>query len=227
MSGVTGHSDPNNAVEARNYLLGKNSLGNFVNPCTFPYCEVRGGINCSEVNKVFWASGDPVTNVGWICDQNRDTRNLVSTGPFLLEKDKPQDIIIAYVLGRGTDGLNSITVARENVERAIAEYESNFASMTYSAPAATNPITSYELYQNYPNPFNPTTTIRYELPQDGMVTIEVFDILGQRVGTLINEYQKADRYEVTFSSVGLASGVYIYQLRVNDYISSKKMILLR
>ncbi len=67
----------------------------------------------------------------------------------------------------------------------------------------------------------------YELPQDGMVTIEIFDILGQRVGTLINEYQKADRYEVTFSSVGLASGVYIYQLRVNDYISSKKMILLR
>ncbi len=98
LSGVTGHSDPNNAVEARNYLLGKNSLGNFVNPCTFPYCEVRGGINCSEVNKVFWASGDPVTNVGWICDQNRDTRNLVSTGPFLLEKDKPQEIIIAYVI---------------------------------------------------------------------------------------------------------------------------------
>jgi hypothetical protein len=226
LSGVAGYSDPNNAVEARNYLLGKNSQGNFVNPCTFPYCEVRGGINCSEVNKVFWASGDPVTNVGWISTQNRDTRNLVSTGPFELEKDKPQEIIIAYVIGRGTDPLNSIIVARENVQRAIQEYESNFTSMTYTPPPAI-PVTSYLLYQNYPNPFNPTTTIRYELPQDGIVTIEVFDILGQRVITLINEFQKADRYEITMSSTGLASGVYIYQLRVNDFITSKKMVLVR
>ncbi len=72
--------------------------------------------------------------------------------------------------------------------------------MTYSAPPATNPVNSYVLYQNYPNPFNPTTTIRYELPQDGQVTIEIFDILGQKVKTLLNEYKKADRYEVTFSS---------------------------
>jgi hypothetical protein len=90
-----------------------------------------------------------------------------------------------------------------------------------------NPVTSYVLYQNYPNPFNPTTTIRYELPQDGVVTIEVFDILGQKVKTILNEFKKADRYEVTFSSTGLASGVYIYQLRVNDFITSKKMMLIR
>jgi len=152
---------------------------------------------------------------------------LVSTGPFLLEKDKPQEIIIAYVIGRGTDPLSSITVARENVQRAIQEYQSNFASMTYTPPSATNPVSSYVLYQNYPNPFNPTTTIRYELPQDGVVTIEVFDILGQKVKTIINEFQKADRYEVTLNFAGLASGVYIYQLRVNDFITSKKMVLLR
>ena len=113
------------------------------------------------------------------------------------------------------------------MQRAIQEYQSNFASMTYSAPAPTNPVNSYVLYQNYPNPFNPITTIRYELPQDGQVTIDIFDILGQKVGTIVNEYKKADRYEVTFSSTGLASGVYIYQLRVNDFITSKKMVLLK
>jgi hypothetical protein len=156
-----------------------------------------------------------------------DHRNLVSTGPFKLEKDKPQDIIIAYVMGRGTDHFNSITVARENVQRAIQEYESNFASMTYSPPPPTTPVTSYVLYQNYPNPFNPNTTIRYELPQDGVVTIEVFDILGQKIKTLINEFQRADRYEVTFNSTELASGVYIYQLRINDFITSKKMLLIK
>jgi hypothetical protein len=156
-----------------------------------------------------------------------DHRNLISTGPFHLVENKSQDIIVAYVMGRGTDYFNSITVARENVQRAIQEYLSNFASLTYTPPAPTNPVNSYVLYQNYPNPFNPTTKIRYELPQDGQVTIEVFDILGQKVKTVINEFQKADRYEVKFSSTGLASGVYIYQLRVNDFITSKKMIILR
>ena len=189
----------------------------FPNPCTWPFGQVRGGVNCNQVNRKLWFSGDPVTNIGWISTQKRDTRNLVSTGPFQLEKDKPQEVIIAYVIGRGTDPLNSITVARENVQRAIQEYQNNFASMTYSPPPAI-PVTNYLLYQNYPNPFNPTTTIRFELPQDGVVTIEVFDILGQKVKTILNEFKKADRYEVTFSSIGLASGVYIYQLRVNDLV---------
>ena len=220
-------NDPGTATDARNYILGKDKLGDYPNPCNWPYGQVRGGVDCHQVDKHFWFSGDPVANVGWISTQNRDTRNLVSTGPFNLEKDKPQEIIIAYVIGRGTDYFNSITVARENVQRAIEEYQSNFASMTYTAPAPTNPVNSYVLYQNYPNPFNPVTTIRYELPQDGQVTIEIFDILGQKVKTILNEFKKADRYEVTFSSAGLASGVYIYQLRVNDFIQSKKMLLIK
>ncbi|MBK9098489.1 MAG: T9SS type A sorting domain-containing protein [bacterium] len=220
-------NDPNDANEARNYLEGRTRTGFYPDPCTFLYFEVKGGVDCSEINPRFWVSGDPVTDIGWLSSQNRDCRNIVSTGPFQLEKDKPQEIIIAYVIGRGSDPLNSVTVARENVQRAIQEYESNFASITYTPPPATNPVNSYVLYQNYPNPFNPTTTIRYELPQDGVVTIEVFDILGQKVKTILNEFKRADRYEVTFSSTGLASGVYIYQLRVNDFITSKKMILLR
>jgi hypothetical protein len=219
--------DPRSTVEARNYLEGKTRTGFYPNPCTFPYCEVKGGIDCHDVNPLFWASGDPVSEIGWINKMHVDHRNLISTGPFKLEKDKPQEIIIAYVIGRGTNPLNSITVARENVQKAIQEYQSNFASITYTPPAPTNPVNDYVLYQNYPNPFNPITTIRYELPQDGVVTIEIFDILGQNVKTLLNEFKRADRYEVTFSSTGLASGVYIYQLSVNDYITSKKMVLLK
>ena len=234
--GITSHAffiggdpdlrDPNYAIEARNYLLGGDRLGQVPNPCVWPYGQVLGGVDCHKVNPRLWFSGDPVTNVGWISDQNRDTRNLVSTGPFELEKNKPQEIIIAYVIGRGNDPLNSVTVTRENVQRAIQEYQSNFASMTYTPPPAI-PVTSYLLYQNYPNPFNPTTTIRYELPQDGVVTIEVFDILGQKVKTILNEFKRSSRYEVTFNSAGLASGVYIYQLRVNDFITSKKMVLIK
>jgi hypothetical protein len=227
IGGDSNLSDPATANEARCYLLGKNKVCIYPDPCTFPYCEVRGGVDCNQINPLYWASGDPVTNTGWINTQKRDHKNLISTGPFQLDKDKPQDIIVAYVMGRGTDYFNSITVARENVRRAIEEYESNFASMTHSPPPATDPVTSYLLYQNYPNPFNPTSTIRYELPQDGQVTIEVFDILGQKVRTIVDEFKKADRYEVTFNSTGIASGVYIYIMRVNDFIASKKMVLIR
>jgi hypothetical protein len=113
--------DPGNIFEARNYLEGKLREGVFPDPCSFPFCEVKGGENCNEVDPHFCASGDPVTDVGWIGIFNNDLRNIVSTGPFKLEKDKPQDIIIAYVMGRGTDYFNSITVARENVMRAIQE----------------------------------------------------------------------------------------------------------
>jgi hypothetical protein len=219
-------NDPGTALDARNYILGKDRVGDYPNPCNFAYGQVRGGVNCHDVNPRFWFSGDPVSYIGWISTQNRDTRNLLSTGPFKLEKDKPQEIIIAYVIGRGSDPLNSVTVARENVQRAIQEYQSNFASMTYTAPPPI-PIIDYVLYQNYPNPFNPTTTIRYELPQAGQVTMEVFDILGQKVKTLLNEFKNAGRYETVFSSAGLASGVYIYRLRVNDFITSKKMLLIK
>ncbi|HCY75391.1 MAG TPA: hypothetical protein DHV28_05680 [Ignavibacteriales bacterium] len=89
----------------------------------------------------------------------------------------------------------------------------------------------YTLYQNYPNPFNPSTTIKFDLPVDGLVQLEVYDILGRRVAALINENKAAGKYEVNFSATGvassLASGVYIYQLKVSGYIKSKKMILLK
>lgn len=227
IGGDSNLNHPNNKTEARYYLEGKTKFGDYIDLCNDMHFEIRGGISCNDVNPLFWASGDPVTNIGWFNKLNVNQYNMLSTGPFKLEKGEPQDIIIAYVIGRGTDPINSITVARKNVRRAIAEYESNFASMTYTPPPPTAPITNYILYHNYPNPFNPTTTIRYELPQDGIVTIAIYDILGQKVKTILTEFKQADRYEVRFDASGLASGVYIYSMKVNDFIESKKMILLR
>ena len=86
---------------------------------------------------------------------------------------------------------------------------------------------SYDLSQNYPNPFNPATTINYQMPQTGFVTLRVYDILGKEVATLVNQQKNQGRYSVNFDASRLASGVYIYQLRVNDYVSSKKMLLLK
>lgn len=89
----------------------------------------------------------------------------------------------------------------------------------------------FKLYQNYPNPFNPITTIKYDVPKASHVTLKVLNLLGQEVATLVNEYKPAGRYEVEFqSAVGsrqLASGVYFYQLKVGDYVQTKKMLLIR
>ena len=85
----------------------------------------------------------------------------------------------------------------------------------------------YTLYQNYPNPFNPITTIKYDLPKAGEVELVVYDILGRKVKTLVNQTQQAGRYEMQFSASSLASGVYIYQLKTKDFVNSKKMILLK
>jgi hypothetical protein len=219
--------DPNDEFEMKHFMKGLNRIGNKLDPCNHAWSEVHGGVDCSKVNPLFWYSGDSVEDIGWIMTVPTDIREMLSVGEFTLEKDKPVTIIGAYVLGRGTDALNSITVARENVRKVILEYESNFASLAYNPGEPVYPIDNYALYQNYPNPFNPTTTIRYELLQDGIITIKLYDILGQEVATILNEFKKADRYELKFDAGGLASGVYIYRMKVNDFITSKKMILLR
>jgi hypothetical protein len=88
-------------------------------------------------------------------------------------------------------------------------------------------VTSYELMQNYPNPFNPSTMIKYQLPKSGFVNLKVYDILGREVATLINENKIAGFFEVNFDASKLSDGIYIYQLKANDFVSSKKMILLK
>ncbi|MCG6914330.1 T9SS type A sorting domain-containing protein, partial [bacterium BMS3Abin03] len=88
-------------------------------------------------------------------------------------------------------------------------------------------VESYDLAQNYPNPFNPSTTIKYQLPEDGMVTLKIYDILGREIKTLVNEQKSIGRYEVKFDASDLATGVYIYRLKVNDFVSVKKMVLVK
>jgi tetratricopeptide (TPR) repeat protein len=86
---------------------------------------------------------------------------------------------------------------------------------------------AYKLEQNYPNPFNPTTTISYQLSADSHVTLKVFDVLGREVAVLVNGQKNAGSYKATFDGTKFASGVYIYQLKANDYLENKKMILTK
>ncbi len=88
-------------------------------------------------------------------------------------------------------------------------------------------VNSYELEQNYPNPFNPTTQISYQISSDSYVTLKVYDILGNLVKTLVNGYRPKGKYKVNFNGSNLASGVYFYKLNAGNFISTKKMLLLK
>lgn len=91
---------------------------------------------------------------------------------------------------------------------------------------------AYALHQNYPNPFNPTTTIRYQVSKRGGVVLEIFNLLGQHVKTLVNEEQVTGTYTVSWrgenvNGIPVASGVYVYRLRAGDFVASRKMLILR
>ncbi len=86
---------------------------------------------------------------------------------------------------------------------------------------------SYNIYQNYPNPFNPSTTIRYSLPKNDFVNLVIYNTLGQKVSTLVNEYQTSGKYSVQFNASNLPSGVYFYKIESGNFIKVNKMLLLR
>lgn len=87
--------------------------------------------------------------------------------------------------------------------------------------------TVYALYQNFPNPFNPYTTIAFDLPKASKVRLEIFNILGRKVGTLVNESLPAGRYKYYWDPNGLASGLYIYRIKAEKFVKQKKMILVK
>jgi N-acetylmuramoyl-L-alanine amidase len=93
--------------------------------------------------------------------------------------------------------------------------------------ASSNIPSDYILEQNYPNPFNPTTKISFGIPKSGLVKLEIYNLLGQNISTLINEDMNAGYHSINFNAKDISSGVYIYTLSVNDFITSKKMILLK
>jgi uncharacterized protein (TIGR02145 family) len=91
----------------------------------------------------------------------------------------------------------------------------------------SNLIHDYELLQNYPNPFNPITTITYEIPVPGFISLKVFDVLGNEISTLVNEEKPNGSYKVEFDGSELPSGFYLYKLQAGDYTVTKKMALLK
>ena len=103
--------------------------------------------------------------------------------------------------------------------------------VVFNGPTAVDENTSFPisftLKQNYPNPFNPTTEIKYQLSENTLVMLRVFDVLGREVATVVNEQKPAGNYTTTFNAAGLASGIYFYRLDAGSFTQTKKMVLMK
>lgn len=127
----------------------------------------------------------------------------------------------------------AMTEGEANFEIIIANLD-NPAELELFELSASTSITSVEndkinksnkLFQNYPNPFNPETKIAFSIKESGFGSLEVYDILGNLVSKVFEKYLTSGSYSVTYSGIGLSSGVYFYKFQVNDFIQIKRMIL--
>jgi hypothetical protein len=127
-----------------------------------------------------------------------------------------------------------------NVTDGIEEVMSDNGALTLgvNASAAVLSINGellpdvFALHQNYPNPFNPVTTLRYDLPENGLVNITIYDMLGRQVKTLMDQTQDAGYRSVIWNATNdygkpVSAGIYLYQIQAGEYISTKKMVLLK
>ena len=90
----------------------------------------------------------------------------------------------------------------------------------------------FALHQNYPNPFNPTTQIKFDLAEDGLVSIKIYDVMGRQLKTLVNSVKTAGYHSIQWDATndlgeGVSAGMYIYMIQAGDFVSTKKMVLLK
>lgn len=142
---------------------------------------------------------------------------------------------IGMVPGNGTtNNPNSYTFVDKNLNSGIynyrlkqVDYNGSFEYLNLSNAVAVGVPNKFSLAQNYPNPFNPTTTILYGVPNDGFVTMKIYDINGKEIKTLVNEPKTAGYYSTVFNASGLSSGVYFYKLTSGNFVIAKKMIIMK
>ena len=171
-----------------------------------------------------WTTATETNNSGFEIE-----RNVISNEVRNLSWEK-----IGFVDGHGTTTEpQSYSFSDENLFAGIYQYrlkQIDFdGTFEYSntIEVEINPLSKFSLEQNYPNPFNPSTTIQYAIADRQFVTLKVFDVLGNEVATLVDEYKTAGNFEVEFDASKLPSGVYFYRLQAGSFVETKKLTILK
>ncbi len=150
--------------------------------------------------------------------------------------DKDDFVTVGFVDGKGSSteinyysffdnpqliGINQIYYRLKQVDFDGTFSYSDIVNVSYDVPV------EYVLGQNFPNPFNPSTRINYFVPKESFVSLKVYDFLGREVTTLVSEIKSTGSYELSFDSSNLTSGTYFYTMIADNYMVTKKMIILK
>ena len=181
----------------------------------------------------FRYSGDPVSNAGWLSTEHPTSGGAgfyLFSGPFNMSPSDTQWVMYALIAVRGNDNFGSVLELRKRAEELrnlrydelviFSELEMN---NTYAGSAPEQ----FKLMQNYPNPFNKSTKIEYEIPIKSHIKIELFNILGQKISTLLDTEKEPGNYSITLHSTNLSSGLYLYKMTTATFSSTEKMVLLK
>ncbi|MBK7978770.1 MAG: T9SS type A sorting domain-containing protein [Ignavibacteriae bacterium] len=202
---------------------------NFVDPCPsspLPVELTSFTINLSGNNiELNWETATEVNNYGFEIEKLKSN---------LINKDSEWEKI-GFVEGHGNSNSPNYYSFKDKIIEASGKYSYRLkqididGAFEYSGIVETNLglPQNFELRQNYPNPFNPVTAITYSIPNEGHVELGIYDILGNTVEIIENEVKPAGVYTISFDASNLASGIYIYKIKTNNFISIKKMLLMK
>jgi len=213
-----------------NRQVGYVSIKRFANP-TFILKTINGGINWQEISLP-----SNIVNLEGIGFLNETTGWVGGWGTFILPTYETTNGGSNWHLAGWGYNVNRFRFLSDTIAYAVGDRVFKYSNETVGINLISSEIpSSFQLHQNYPNPFNPVTFINYELPITNYVSLKVFDILGNEVAILVNEKQNAGSYSVDFDGTNFSSGIYFYELNVDDPSTSsgqvfsevKRMVLLK
>ena len=171
---------------------------------------------------------------GWASDICREDPTVVLTGSYsgftFLSTDGGANFTQASIGGGA--GAGELAIERGYIldmrTSGISKLSVNYNVITsLQENIITGIPDKFNLYQNYPNPFNPSTTIKFDLPKSGNVTLKLYDLLGREVSSLVNGYRNAGQYEISFNGNNFSSGIYFYRLQYDGLMQTKKFMLVK
>ena len=173
--------------------------------------------------ELYWVTATEVNNFGFDVERSY----------LLSPNDKTIWVKIGFISGHGNSNSPNNYSFTDNKplsgksQYRLKQIDKNGAFKYTKIIEVVSVILKYDLAQNFPNPFNPSTLITYSIPTSSNVIINVYNILGELIKTLVNGYQEAGSYKVNFDAGGLSNGIYFYKMQSGNFVQIKKMLLLK